>query len=103
MTTKHTPGPWHITRDDLDSGEISLHITHKATNVCVIYSYDREDKGRNEMADANLIAASPDLLAACEAVMADANDPFFQVAGCLPSETYAVVRAAIAKAKGEKA
>lgn len=98
MTTKHTPGPWAITREDIESGEIALHITRKLTNVCVVYSYDREDKKRNEWADARLIAAAPDLLAALEA----AHGYLVMMGTDHADHIRSVCLAAILKAQGKK-
>jgi len=57
--TKHTPGPWKLgpslgeVRDDDDNV------------LCDVY----DDNDEQAEADAHLIAAAPDLLAACEACM----------------------------------
>lgn len=99
--TKHTPGPWAI---GMRGG----------ANSCVIYARDGADQFNDSgvaqifglyqnqpienqrdataLANARLIAASPDLLAALEATMHYVpKDSAF---------TYPAARAAIAKAKG---
>lgn len=65
--SKHTPGPWKVKRGN--SGERAPFI------VCTFGSNTGEDYNivakqpvhGNEKDDARLIAAAPDLLAACEA------------------------------------
>ncbi len=59
---EHTPGPWHLQELPYDdafriSGESTLHLT-------VTECADGYIPGQNE-ANAHLIAAAPDLLAAC--------------------------------------
>ena len=85
-TTTHTPGPWHIDNetDYRIYVESSFGVIAKVGPFAEI---DDEDK-----ANARLIAAAPDLLAACEEAYAflSAEDLAW-----LPS-----LRAAIAKAKG---
>lgn len=57
MDTKHTPGPWHIIEDRTPG---SLEVF--AGNVAVCECWRRSDV-QTEIANANLIAAAPDLLA----------------------------------------
>lgn len=67
MKAKHTPGPWHI---------------HQATQTDGSYLIlDRQDKivgytsSSNEAeANANLMAAAPDLYIACKRALDDLND-----------------------------
>ena len=85
MTTQHTPGPWEVCDYELGLKAISTpNIKHYlATEI--------------DAADARLIAASPDLLAALEVVreyMDHAADQFSY-------EDIVQIRAAIAKATGE--
>lgn len=107
MTTKHTPGPWLVH----DSS--TLHMND--AKVCDV-GFNRKVVSHTERIDdvavvwnAMLIAAAPDLLAACEAALVtfDVNDAFCKVC-CRAlqegghSATCAVpmVVAAISKAKG---
>ena len=65
MNTKHTPGPWHAALGDTEE-RTSLwahggHYLGKVTGNCS-HSSTRETRE----ADARLIAASPDLLAALQ-------------------------------------
>lgn len=87
MTTKHTPGPWKPIRD-------------LSSKMVGIWADDGEGwVGEVEtMADAKLIAAAPDLLAALEAIMATRFTPWREDA----VKANSVASAAIAKAKGEK-
>jgi len=98
----HTPGPWEVA----PPGEIDEHYAvldcygHTAT----VYGYPEETAAA--LANANLIAASPDLLAACRAVSTDLQaaldgDDF---SGMTDAELFRafldVLRPAIAKAEG---
>ncbi len=84
----HTPGPWHIVRrstvcagdrDEIDN-PIRVHVA--------------DCYGRRAEANAHLIAAAPDLLAACELAVRNL-DPAPYWIGALT--------AAIAKARGKEA
>ena len=77
MTTQHTPGPWTI----LDGAILCEHVnafgnfSHALTEV-MLALITREDR-----ANARLIAAAPDLLAACEAARAalETCDPWTEI------------------------
>lgn len=62
MTTQHTPGPWsyHLGHD-----YVAIQYNNGESELCVYRAFPATD-GRIE-ADARLIAAAPELLAACEA------------------------------------
>lgn len=81
---KHTPGPW-----DYDMGDFSIYALNDGTPIAAI---DNEQHG-NE-ADAQLIAAAPELLAALEY----AEGALIGRGATL--RELAVVRAAINKAEG---
>jgi hypothetical protein len=101
MTTKHTPGPW-IVRYDTQSA-LEEHSTPIVSSldgnipVCEMYSV------ATYHANAALIAAAPDLLAACEAFAAAQQAA--SVDGARSFGMYAdameAAYAAIAKARGE--
>ena len=112
MNGKHTPGPWHkeLVQTHVELGYqkppahyqiIAEKTTIAATLVCELRPY-----GKDNDANARLIASSPELLQAIESML-PIFDAFTQdelsvttiqeAADLLPS-----VRAAIAKAKGEK-
>jgi hypothetical protein len=73
--SEHTPGPWHWHRGPGPN----------------IYAEDGTEIGQiNFSVDGELIAAAPDLLAACEALASGRNNDAFDLA-----------RAALAKARGK--
>lgn len=88
MTTKHTPGPWKAVGRDV----LSMHASPRSSGplVCVV---DDNDDDRWP-ADSALIAAAPDLLAACERLL-DAVER-----GDHKAKAVDAARAAIARAKG---
>ena len=79
--SKHTPGPWHV----------GYRRVYAATDETIA----RRD-GIDNPANARLIAAAPDLLAAAEGVATERTDTQFTVS----REAIATLRAAIRKAKG---
>ena len=98
---RHTPGPWDITI--VSSAQPELQIIHP--NVCVIAQvffpeYHNDSEGN---ANARLIAAAPDLLIACEAMMSELTSG--RCAGLQMPDgfwvAYNQMQASIAKAKGE--
>jgi len=89
MNTKHTPGPWvvvgsHVERHDGD-GIYSRIAACYETTIC-------EEHGGTALANARLIAAAPDLLAALRAL----------VHPMASDEDVDHARAAIAKAEGNQ-
>jgi hypothetical protein len=89
MTTKPTPGPWRVEPDGSIVGPdgcdvIASHADYLGGHYLAATEEDRR-----------LIAAAPDLLAACEAVAATT---WSKNTATIIGEQ---VRAAIAKAKGE--
>jgi hypothetical protein len=109
---RHTPGPWEVElcRDDPDEAFASVDVDEGGPcgggwQIAKCYSGQEQQPPDDldeacwvaTVANANLIAASPDLLAACEAAVAHfenipttrEEDPIF-----------AALRAAIAKARG---
>ena len=87
MTAKHTPGPWTTGRaiNTVDIGKFSF--------ICP-FGANSADQVAEIKANARLISAAPDLLAALEAMIAKID------ADKLPISC-SLARAAIAKAKGE--
>lgn len=97
MTTRHTPGPWAVERDDNGRAASIGHGHILIASMC----------GPNPVSNAALIAAAPDLLAACERLsdwdrtidpdnVASRGDQQKLVNAIF------MARAAIAKAKGAK-
>ena len=82
--TDHTPGPW--TPMGLDDG---TWIIGRGPNFVPPFAWATEE------ADARLIAAAPDLLAALERIATEGHEP-----ERLGFQAKAIARAAIAKAKG---
>ena len=90
---KHTPGPW-VVHDRWYIGTPGEGMrTHAEVKCCV--NVPASDHEQHE-ANACLIAAAPDLLAACEAVVE--QDGF--VGSALMRKRIEEMKAAIAKAKG---
>ena len=90
---KHTPGPWHAVQDRNGSNCDMLVETENFR----IATCGRADS-LVAQANANLIAAAPELLSACKATVADAEkavNPASRLYG------YEALKAAIAKAEGQ--
>ena len=97
METKHTPGPWtcHELGDEDGSWE-RWSIVH---NGPLCYGGDACQGPAVSEANARLIAAAPELLEACEAIALDLenNGELYET----DEARIEILRAAIAKAKGE--
>ena len=86
MSAQHTPGPWSI---DRAYGDCCV-AGRDGDRIAAVYGYDY---GEDE-ANAALIAAAPDLLAACQAVL----DEFPAADGRRIESVKALCRAALRKA-----
>jgi hypothetical protein len=111
MSTKHTPGPWTMHPRFDDGAEVCAiaPVAWCGVATTVGSSGDQSIDAAEARANARLIAAAPDLLAVlriAQAVFADIGDrePGDDLAWCeaRAAEALPLVRAAIAKAKGEK-
>ena len=100
MTNQHTPGPWHV---GIGNGDGSIFPEVGRTRLedggTTLYPIAQVNRGWNAVEDdanARLIAAAPDLLAALRNVIASyrANDPDSMANAINDAE------AAIAKATG---
>lgn len=101
--TNHTPGPWRVE----ESWGAPCIQAKKRPVATVLYHNGSEDP--DVEANARLIAAAPDLLAAAEAAAAACDctnglivtgaTPFLEYGPCPKCAT---LRAAIAKARGEE-
>lgn len=93
---KHTPGPWTVYDDSNDGKTNRIEIAALGKTVARIYhSVPAED-----LPNARLIAAAPELLEALEFI---ANRQNLMFAECSDAEEIIeVARAAIAKATGEQ-
>lgn len=90
--TAHTPGPWRA--------EGWEGVTVNAADGCTILACPGASQGATlaeTKANARLIAAAPDLLAALEEI---AGYPHADHAGLPPARARAIARTAIAKATG---
>ncbi|RSE90774.1 hypothetical protein [Achromobacter aegrifaciens] len=106
MTTKHTPGPWEI------DGEYVQQVGQTGLAICDVMNMDvGGDKGWYSgpitQANKHLIAAAPELLDACMAMLEwddreqdHAVDFYARMDLCRTA--FDKARAAIAKAKGEQ-
>jgi hypothetical protein len=88
--TDHAPGPWRVTSTH-ENARAVVGPTPVADAYRVIALPKNSNDGHWE-ANARLIAAAPDLLAACKAALEGQSIP--------PFEKYEMIRAAIAKATG---
>ena len=96
MSAQHTPGPWFATKVS-DYNKIAC--IGRAWNISTILPL--ADFGDVD-ADARLIAAAPEMLAALQAVLAEIEGPErpYSTDSWLPSHLAHQVRAAIAKVEG---
>lgn len=102
LTAGHTPGEWYVQEpqdEAFDEGWFvmapkpfpgSRYLTNEPVAECC-------GDGNRQEADAHLIAAAPDLLAACKAALADETQSRNN-GGYITDGTVAQLRAAIAKA-----
>ena len=106
METKHTPGPWRATRDQDSRGNHCWRIDAPSVSLLAVLTYQNAGARAEGIADAHLIAAAPDLLAALEAVLAHEGERDISPIGTeLDSAELEraknAARAAIARAKGK--
>ena len=95
MSAQHTPGPWRFSTHPHDGNYMRIHCSsdpHEGDNL----------RGYCGEANARLIAAAPEMLAALQAVLAEIDGPDrpHSTDSCLPAHLAHQVRAAIAKAEG---
>lgn len=93
MNTKHTPGPWATSRDAVPAGHIQITIYAEASGERVATAFLAEE-------NADLIAAAPDLLAACEAVLVEYPPSRYRTKHHLKPALEQTIRAAIIQARG---
>ena len=97
---QHTPGPWKLGKR-LPEGSISIDADdHQMLATCVWVMSDAEFLGETSPeceANAHLIAAAPELLAALEELLATAE---FKGVNVWDIDAVTKSRAAISKAKG---
>lgn len=95
MKSMHTKGPWQWAASDIQDGRYSIHH-----NGPIAYCGDTTASPGDGEANARLISAAPDLLAACEAALAWISDPASFQQNHI-DDVAAACEAAIAKARGE--
>lgn len=105
MSTKHTPGPWSFYDDSNDGKTNRIEIVAIGKTVARIYHSVPEE----DLPNARLIAAAPDLLAACQKFMDGISilndgpdDSDVAHAHELLVESFKLAHAAIGKATGEQ-
>ena len=101
--SKHTPGPWFVESSDKTPIYVSPVTRHEQIAICNVMVIDEDGdsdsgewiNGDQTKANAHLIAAAPELLAALEVIINDIVpiDPH--------NSMWVEGRAAIAKARGE--
>lgn len=103
-TTAHTPGPWTYEVEKVSGPHLTQ--TFIFAHGDVIGRAYADSKRDNSQANASLIAAAPDLLAACEAICNETFDAAVNGRGetnITPEAVeriYEAARIAIAKARG---
>ena len=100
---KHTPGPWILIRHPHDPIGFSIN---EPVFGCIAERYTDERLMDDErvavtIANGQLIAAAPDMLAALKAIV-DSSDERFMVAMTVPRWLLAQAQDAIARAEGKK-
>lgn len=98
-TAQHTPGPWTHHKSD-----VHFHIESADRRICEVRYASNGDTGWTSEANAKLIAAAPQLLAAAKRALEYLTDHGLDLDGH-EEEIVAGIRAelddAITKAKGE--
>ena len=87
----HTKGPWSL---DGDLYAMNLDVIYGSGRIAMMECENDELSDDEVMANARLIAASPDMLAALEWAVEAADTEQYE------ADWYAAARVAIAKAKG---
>ena len=91
---EHTRGPWRVAQ--ISSTNAHIEFPERGGSLAICFSGN--GIGRRQMvSNANLIAAAPDLLEACEAMLAN----YGSIYGSDMDIPVKKARAAIAKARGE--
>lgn len=98
MNTKHTSGPWRR-HEDFVAHEDEIAIGGGETGECIVaivwpQGDDKETPVAEQVANANLIIAAPDLLTACKEYISTGQGMY--------SRYWEMMKAAIAKAEGAK-
>lgn len=100
MERKHTPGPWEIYDEEFDDrrGYQEPKIIANGSDSALVHEICTIRIGLKETpANARLIAAAPDLLAACQLAL----DTMSDYRNNTPADVQQFIRAAISKAEGQ--
>lgn len=92
--SKHTAGRWWANEKRHDDYPTKISIETDSYNICLV------DGGLDQQANANLIAAAPDLLEALEYALSMWGD-YLPAGNSNAMKAIKQARAAISKAKGE--
>lgn len=115
MEAKHTPGPWRIIKRANQTGLKRVTVVDHTTRCVVQYdhSYRSDEVHPRDVANAHLIAAAPELLAALQSILEQSDDGAQACAGIESSgrivwkgsyiERLETARAVIAKSLGTEA
>jgi hypothetical protein len=108
--TQHTPGPWIVRQWGLPAGQMTVEVVRGGlrSKVAILHpSHICEEHDGNIQANARLIAAAPDLLAALKECITDDGARCLAYGADTPTlrrrlaAINSVARAALAKAQGE--
>ena len=104
--TKHTPGPWEVSWDKYGK-ESEIHGKSELNDgpICIIPHDDVTESGAEEqLANARLIAAAPELLEALKALIENVGSCicYDQSEGECLAKAWKMAAVAIAKAEGEQ-
>ncbi len=105
MKTEHTPGPWTVAWNEdrkwcgVDCGDRADPHRAEVCSVCLenVEIDDDTQAWERAKADARLIAAAPDLLAALQGMLEHARD----ACALIPEHAFARARAALARVNEE--
>ena len=105
VNAKHTPGPWHLHPYDRGAWEVTTHADYLHPGSLVIAARsDLSHRAAESTANARLIAAAPELLAACRTAMLACQDNLrmWQYKNEIKlMEAFEACKAAVGKADGE--
>lgn len=102
--TEHTPGPWRVGAAG-PNGCLTVGTERGLMTAMVAHSINSPNQEKQARADASLIAAAPDLLAAAEGVLpwlAGINTKGDPAMVDALTDVYMQLAAAIKKAKGQQ-
>ena len=102
--SKHTPGPWTVTRVSKSTIVKDIYISASPERIARVCVSSTAQSIAEYEANARLIAAAPDLLEALNRLLPMAEDGIFQYGGKTGDDDDIVfARAVIAKATGAAA